>query len=122
MTHQEREAETQRLMAILNGTEDTEILLTESGDVMCADDVEEELNLEEPSCGICGAEMSQRTELPEDQLCETCRLEWWVNYEACDQCHGKRLLFVDHQWYACGICDGTGRTFRGWERGTAHQS
>ncbi len=31
MTQQEREAETQRLMAILNGTEDVTLLVTETG-------------------------------------------------------------------------------------------
>ncbi len=119
MTQQEREAETQRLMAILNGTEDVTLLVTETGALMGAAEVEEELK--EVECDVCGTEISPRTESTDDQICEACRLTHWANYETCEQCHGKRLLFVDRQWHACGICDGTGRTFWGWGKCPPHK-
>ena len=88
MTHEDREREVQRLMAILQGDAES-ASISEDGELI--------------------------------RLCEACRREYTPNYGICEQCWGKRLLYVERAWYTCGICDGRGRVLTGYMKCPPHQ-
>jgi uncharacterized protein with PIN domain len=107
MTRREQAAE--RLMAALMGEDSTELVLTEDGELVSGEAGEDEED--EHWCLVCDTDLAQATE---DQLCEPCARTHTPNYRACDQCRGKRFLYVVGGWYPCGACHGTGRVLTGY--------
>ncbi|MDQ3831084.1 MAG: hypothetical protein M3361_17655 [Candidatus Tectomicrobia bacterium] len=115
MTHEDREREVQRLMAILQGDAES-ASISEDGELIRGETLPDDHEL--ACCHICDTEI---TDAGEVQLCEACRREYTPNYGICEQCWGKRRLYVERAWYTCGICDGRGRVLTGYMKCPPHQ-
>jgi hypothetical protein len=113
MTHDEREAEAERLMAILQGEADPGII-DEHGilDRMPGPEAEQ------AECLLCHAYLDEDAEVIQGYtLCEDCIPEFreLIGLQiVCDICDGKRLIFhgPSQGWHACEMCEG-----RGWING-----
>jgi hypothetical protein len=116
MTHQEREAETQRLMAILQGEGDP-VMITESGELQISAD-------DRPYCHYCFAYLDDgegRT-IEDDDYCDVCFVAvlWLMHQQiVCRDCAGKCQVYapvtvdaVKSSWQTCPTCTG-----KGWEPG-----
>lgn len=110
MTHEEREAETQRLMAALDGSEILSI--DESGSIQTPDAIERR------SCVLCHVYLDDMArDLDGNPVCPDCmpflRVMLRQQFD-CLLCDGKRLFFqgAGQGWHPCMMCQG-----RGWITG-----
>jgi hypothetical protein len=117
MTLEEREAEAERLMALLNGEGDA-LMIDEAGGTKPP----EPLSTRRRSCEMCFRWLDD-DESPSDGLavCDDCRPEYEVLMKqqvVCQICSGKRLIFqgTGRGWQDCIICSG-----RGWVDGVTAQ-
>jgi hypothetical protein len=116
MTDDEREAEAQRLMAILQGQDDAG-MIDEHGTLGTMPNAQSY----PPSCFLCSAWLDDdAAEVDGYLICEACAPEFeelLTRQVVCLICHGKRLIFWGparpgaerHGWQSCEMCQG-----RGW--------
>jgi hypothetical protein len=116
VTYEEREAEAERLMALLHG-DGNALVIDEAG-------VTTPAPADDPrrSCEMCFRWLDD-DESPGDGLvvCDDCRPEYEVLVKqqvVCQICYGKRLIFQGpgRGWQDCQICAG-----RGWVDGVTAQ-
>ena len=109
MTHNKRERESERLMAILQGHADAG-MIDEHGTLDAIPDAQPSPR----SCLLCSARLDD--DEPEHEgytLCEDCVPEFqylMTRQVICLICEGKRLIFhgPGKGWHACIMCHGCG--------------
>ena len=107
MTPREQAAE--QLMAALTGEMPVELVLTESGDVMSGEALEED---DGPTCHLCDAWLDDDCPVIDGYtLCDNCMPEYHTLRRlqvTCPVCRGKCLVRSPAAWQPCDCCGGHG--------------